>query len=44
MVSNDSADIFIKDIKFKDWDIMPALLINNDWEYSLRFRWKRNKA
>ncbi len=30
MVSNDSADIFIKDIKFKDWDIMPALLINNE--------------
>ena len=30
MVSDDSADIFIKDIKFKDWDIMPALLINNE--------------
>ena len=30
MVCDDSADIFIKDIKFKDWDIMPALLLNHE--------------
>ena len=30
LVADGSADIFIKDIIYKDWDIIPALLINNE--------------
>ena len=30
MIAEDSADIFVKDVKFKDWDIIPAQLINNE--------------
>ena len=36
LVGNNDANLFVKDIKYYDWDIMPALLIIREQKYLMR--------